>query len=193
MRSLISIFIFIALSANAQVKHGSLLLLKVTNMKNTRIEKLKNSYFVLNLDSIQNKVSLKPVLFQNFTDSHLQSCKCKDSIRIKTLFKNDTFKHENYEGINNANIVDINKKKMKSLVAVEIKSELYNQKIIINYTLIKSNYCIGKLANYDSSFIGYDGEIVLIIDDLKINNEYKLSNEILSDIIDRMDYNLLTK
>ena len=190
---ILKLMLLIGLSVFAQNKTGSLLLLKIDKLKDLKVDRKSSLYLVLELDSNQlplgKNPSTKRVFFQDFTDRHIFSCIEKDSIKMKTLLKTDTFEHDNNYGLKNAMTIENNSNKMNRLMEIDMKSSLYNEKLKISYTLINSNYCIGNLGSRDARMIGYNGEIVLVIDNLSIDNNYRISNEGMFNIIKCIDFN----
>ncbi|MDT4859195.1 hypothetical protein FQZ97_936950 [compost metagenome] len=169
------------------------MLLKIEKTSDLKIDKQKIQYLVLEIDSIFNPVkdsSLSmPVYFKDFTDSAIFSCAKKDSINLKTLVKEDTFDHDNNFGIKNFKMIETNSKKMNYLMKLDVTSSLYNQEIHISYTLLNCNYCIGTITKYDSKYIDYTGDVILIIDNLVINNKKKISYENLYSFVKAIDFN----
>jgi hypothetical protein len=175
-----------------QSKANNLLLIKVDKFQELQIDKMKTFYYTIELDSNYSplyKDEVSPlVYYENFADSHLFSCINHDTIRINRHTLDETFKHEGSQ-IKNSEILKKNNSKMKKLMQMDISSSLFNQKIIVSYSLIHCNYCVGDISEYDKNFLGYNGKIVMIIDDLKIINDFTLPKENLSDIMKRLNFN----
>lgn len=189
----LKLLLFIGINVFSQNKNGNLLLLKIDKKQNLKIDKYETSYFVIELDSnylpINEDETSKIVLFKDFTDNHLFSCINKDSIRLKTFLADEKFDHDRHKGLHNAKLIENNLASMKKLLELNVKSSLYDQRIKISYILMNCNYCVGSIAKYDKEFIGYNGKVILVIDELSIIKEYEIPKGSTYEIIKSIDFN----
>lgn len=190
MKTLYLIFFLTGFSSFSQ---NNLLLLKIEKNQDLKIDKSKEYYLAIELDS--NNIVLnsdsKLVYFSDFTDKHLFSYINRDSIRLKTFSNTETFNHENENGLKNSEVIKGNSKNMKKLMDIVINTpQLYKQKLKISYTIIHCNYCVGNIAKYDGDFIDYNGKIILVIDVLKLDNKYEIPKKNIYDIIKKIDFNI---
>ncbi len=184
--------LFLPLFLSAQSNKGNLLLIRAEVYRNLEIDSYKEVFHVIELTEDfsplnDDKYSV-PVYTDRFTDSQLSSCIAGDSIKLKTLSKNDAFTHANAKGVKNEQLINNLLDKMQYLMQMKVESEVYDEKIKISYIIINCNYCIGPLANDDADRIGYKGKAALIIDSLTILEEV-LPKEYKYDIIKKIDFN----
>ena len=181
-----------SLNLNAQTPNSNLLLLRVEKDNNLTIDKHQRKLFVIELDSLNIPLKdsgMMPVVIDNFSDVQLEDCKRGKSFDINDRYMTDTFNAvTNYGGDNLEKIID-NLKKMNYLSDIKIKDLLYSKKIKIYYTLIKVDYCVGKLTSKDNRDYYNDKKIVILSSPITIDNTYKISKQYLYEVFKSINFN----
>ena len=186
------ILLFCGLSCLGQEDRGKLLLLKVDIERDLQIDSKQIIYLVLEMQidgSVKNNSKSKHVFFNGFHDADIISCIKKDSIEIATGYSVDTYGHDNLYLRHYADIFDNNVEKMNYLMSLNVNSSLYNEKLKISYVFMSAHYCKGASTRRDSEMIGIERDIILIIDELTFDTDYKISKENLYDVIKAINFN----
>lgn len=187
--------LIISVNMFSQRRSGNLLLLRIQKEQNLSIDKFKTYYLIIELDSINKplKSTVSTItFFQGFTDRHLALCINNDSIQLKTLLKGETFVQENENGFSNLKKIEKIKAKMKELIKINLTSpKLYTINVKIDYVLVNCSYCIGSLDKYAEEFMDYKEKVALIIDNLKIDTQYKIPKDEIYDIVKVINFNSL--
>ncbi|MFP9112537.1 hypothetical protein ACLI1A_01255 [Flavobacterium sp. RHBU_3] len=156
-----------------------------------KIEKIKTYYLALELNEDKSRIKFlqtKRVAFDGFNDQNIISCLQKDSIELASYRTDTTFNHD-VIGTNNTELINSNVQ-MTHLAMLKINSSFFsNQKIKISYTLIRAHYCKGVIADRDLEIIGGRPEVILIIDELSIDNNYRVLPSDELEILKAIDFN----
>lgn len=186
------ILLLLGLISSAQEERGKLLLFKVDIKRDLKIEKEQFAYLVLEMNehgSLKNDGNSLRAFFDGFTDANIVSCVEKDSLRLVSFYKGDTFEHDKKFREEYSDSLKKLDREMNYFMTLNIKSNIYAEKITISYILIDAHYCKGLLAKPDSKMMGIDNKVILIIDDLVIDGEYRIRKENMLTIIKALDYN----
>uniref|UniRef100_UPI00263A2A50 hypothetical protein n=1 Tax=Flavobacterium sp. TaxID=239 RepID=UPI00263A2A50 len=171
---------------------GNLLLVKVEKDRNLKIDKQKIFLHAVELDTnnipLKNTTS-KLIISEGYTDQHILECINKDSIHLKTFRSSDNFIYNGGFGYNNLDIINLYSKEFKELIELKINSKVYKEKIKVSYLFISCKYCIGNMAKKDGEMIGYQGEIILLMDKLKVDSKFELDTDEMYDVIKSLNLN----
>lgn len=176
----------------AQVKNNNLLFIRVDKINDLTIDKYQTKIFVIEVDSINVPLKdngMMPILIDDFADVQLEDCKRGESFNINDVYTTDTFNAvSNFGGDNWEKIID-NLQKMHYLSSIRIKDLSYSKKIKIYHTIIKGEYCVGKLNEKSNRDYYIDKKVVIMSSSITIDNKYKIPKSSLFEVYKAINYN----
>jgi hypothetical protein len=165
-------------------------LLYLEKCQETKIDKNLNYLYLIKLDTINNQfdnVEMIPVLFEDYSDTHFESCNKKDTIYLKTFTAVDQFGIQNRYALENIKNIENAVKRKREILNMTVHSDnnkIINQKLKYFYFHISCIACIGNIDKY-SSKIYKSNKIMLIKNNITLI-EKEIDNDIFDLIVEKL-------